>query len=418
MKNSPYNVLIVGAGLAGLSCAQHLFAKGISFLLLEGSDAVGGRVRTDEVNGFLLDRGFQVLQTAYPEAQQTLDYSRLDLHRFAAGALVRFRGRFHRVMDPWRNPQKLLHAIFSPIGTFADKLRVAHLKYQVCYGSIEALFHKRETSTIMALRNYGFSNAMIDRFFRPFFSGVFFENELETSSRMFEFVFRMFAKGDVALPKHGMRMIPEQIAAPLPWQSISLNTRVEAVTEDKVLLASGEEIKADYVVLATDGTETARLLSDSRSFETCPTTCLYFSSTTPPINEPILVLDGDGTGPVTNLCVPSVVSNSYAPAGKSLISATVLGHPKESDQGLEAMVRVQLTGWFGAMVEQWEHLKTYHILHALPRQTPPLFDPFNQPYRARKKLLVCGEFHSVSSIQWAMYSGRKTAELIASELHA
>jgi len=418
MKNSPYHVLIVGAGLAGLSCAQHLFAKGVSFLLLEGSDAVGGRVRTDEVKGFLLDRGFQVLQTAYPEAQHTLDYSRLDLHRFAAGALVRFNGRFHRVMDPWRNPKKLPQAIFSPIGSFADKLRVAHLKYQVCSGSIEALFHKNETSTIMALHNYGFSNAMIDRFFRPFFSGVFFENELKTSSRMFEFVFRMFAKGDVALPKYGMRMIPEQMAALLPGQSLRLNTRIEAVTEGKVLLATGEEIKADYVVLATDGTETARLLSDSRSFETCPTTCFYFSAPTPPIDEPILVLDGDGTGPVTNLCVPSVVSNSYAPTGKSLISATVLRNQKDSDQDLEAMVRTQLSGWFGAMVEQWEHLKTYRILHALPSQTPPLFDPFSQPYRAKKKLLVCGEYHSVSSIQWAIHSGRKTAELIASELRA
>ena len=418
MKNSPYQVLIVGAGLAGLSCAQHLFTKGISFLLLEGSDAVGGRVRTDEVNGFLLDRGFQVLQTAYPEAKHTLDYSRLDLHRFAAGALVRFRGRFYRVMDPWRNPQKLLHAIFSPVGTFADKLRVAHLKYQVCYGSTEALFHKSETSTITALRNYGFSDAMIDRFFRPFFSGVFFENELKTSSRMFEFVFRMFAKGDVALPKYGMRMIPKQMAALLPDESLRLNTRVDAVREGRVLLATGEEIKANYIVLATDGTETARLLSDSRSFETCSTTCLYFSSPTPPIDEPILVLDGDGTGPVTNLCVPSVVSSSYAPEGKSLISATVLGYPKDSDKDLEAEVRAQLSGWFGAMVEQWEHLKTYRILNALPSQTPPLFDPLNQPYRAKKKLLVCGEYHSVSSIQWAMYSGRKTAELIASELRA
>ena len=186
-------VLIIGAGLAGLCCARTLYQAGISFLLLDASDGVGGRVRTDRLEGFQLDRGFQVLQTAYPEARRVLDYPALNLKPFDPGALVFFDGRLHRVVDPIRQPQQLLSTILSPVGTLADKLRLARLRWQVSQGSIEDLLHRPETSTLAALRNQGFSDSMIERFFRPFYSGVFFDRELTSSSRMFEFVFRMLA---------------------------------------------------------------------------------------------------------------------------------------------------------------------------------------------------------------------------------
>jgi phytoene dehydrogenase-like protein len=210
------SIIIVGAGLAGLCCARVLHQAGIPFLIVEASDGVGGRVRTDSVEGFLLDRGFQVLQTAYPEAQAVLDYRDLDLQPFYPGALVYYDGQLHRVGDPLRQPQHFLSTLFSPIGTLADKLRVARLRRRVSQGSIEDLFRRPETSTLAVLKAQGFSDRMITSFFRPFFSTVFFDRELASSSRMFEFVFRMLAAGDTALPAGGMGAIPAQLAGSLP----------------------------------------------------------------------------------------------------------------------------------------------------------------------------------------------------------
>jgi phytoene dehydrogenase-like protein len=364
-------VVIVGAGLAGLCCARVLHQAGIPFLILEASDEVGGRVRTDRVEGFLLDRGFQVFQTAYPEARRVLDYPALDLKPFYPGALVYYHGRLHRVGDPLRQPQHLFSTMFSPIGTLADKLRVARLRRRVSQGSIEDLFRRPETSTIASLKAQGFSGSMIERFFRPFFSTVFFDRELASSSRMFEFVFRMLAAGDTALPAGGMGAIPGQLAAALPEGSIRTNSPVARVEEGKVTLTSGEEVPARLVVLATDGSETARLLGEDKPFASVDSTCLYFAAAKPPVAEPTLVLDGENIGPVSNLAVVSNVAPSYAPPGQSLIQATVVGNPRIADHDLEAQSRAQLTRWFGPEVGEWRLLRIYRINRALPDQTPP-----------------------------------------------
>ncbi len=329
-------VVIVGAGLAGLCCARTLHQAGVSFVLLEASDGVGGRVRTDRVEGFLLDRGFQVLQTAYPEARRVLNYPALNLKSFYPGALVYFDGRLHRVGDPLRQPQHFFPTVFSPIGTLADKLRVARLRWRVSQGSLEDLFRRPETSTLAALKAQGFSESMVERFFRPFFSGVFFDRDLASSNSMFEFVFRMLAEGDTALPAGGIGAIPAQLAESLPAGSIRTGAPVAKVAEGKAVLESGEEIPARAVVLATDGSETARLLGEEKPFATVDCCCLYFTAAQPPVAEPILVLDGENTGPVTNLAVVSNVAPSYAPPGQSLMQATVVGNPEMTDPQLEA----------------------------------------------------------------------------------
>ena len=220
-------VTIIGGGLSGLCCARRLHESGVSFQLLEASEEVGGRVRTDEVNGFLLDRGFQVLLTAYPEAQEILDYDALNLARFAPGALVRYRGRFHRFTDPWRSPRHLFATASSPIGSLTDKLRVARLRSRVCRSSLDKLFQRPETTTINALRQEGFSQRFIESFFRPFLGGVFLERDLNTSSRMFDFVFRMFATGNVVLPAGGIGEIARQIANKLPDETLRTGASVE-----------------------------------------------------------------------------------------------------------------------------------------------------------------------------------------------
>ncbi len=410
------DVIIIGAGLAGLCCARALHQAGLPFLILEASDGVGGRVRTDQVEGFLLDRGFQVLQTAYPEARRVLDYRALDLKPFYPGALVFFGGRLHRVGDPLRRPRDFFPTVFSPIGTFADKLRVAYLRWQVSRGSIEDLFRRPETSTMAALQARGFSESMMERFFRPFFSGVFFDRELASSSRMFEFVFRVLAQGDAALPAGGIGAIPTQLAGSLPAGSIRTGAPVARVEKGKVVLASGEELSARAVVLATDGSETARLLGEDKPFATVDCACLYFTAAQPPVAEPLLVLDGENTGPVTNLAVVSNVAPTYAPPGRSLMQATVVGNPPMSDPDLETQCRAQLARWFGPQVDGWRLLRLYRLTRALPDQKPPTPDPLSQPVQLSSWLFVCGEYQSLSSLHWAMVSGRRAGEAVVREL--
>jgi phytoene dehydrogenase-like protein len=313
--NGKPDVIVIGAGLAGLCCALRLQQGGLSVSVLEASDGVGGRVRTDRVEGFLLDRGFQVLLTGYPEAQRVLDYQALGLHSFYPGALVRFGGRFERVADPWRRPLDAGKTLLSSIGTLTDKLHVSRLRARILAGSLEDLFLRPETTALEALRKAGFSEKMIDRFFRPFLGGIFFDPELGFSSRMFEFIFRMIAQGDTALPAGGMGSIPEQIASHLFPGALRLCTRVDSLAREGVTLASGERITSRVLVIATEGTEAARLLGEKQPASR-PTTTQYFAAEKSPLSEPVLVLNGEGKGPVNSLCVSSVIAPSYAPSSR------------------------------------------------------------------------------------------------------
>jgi len=410
------DVIVVGAGLAGLCCARRLGQRGFSAVVLEASDGIGGRVRTDQVMGFRLDRGFQVLLTAYPEARAVLDYAALRLHAFYPGALVRFGGRFHRVADPWRNPLDGVAGALSPIGSLADKLRVARLRQRVCAGSLEDLFARPETTGDRLLRESGFTDAMIDRFFRPFLGGVTLDRSLGASSRMLEFVLRMFARGDAALPADGMGAIPAQIAASLPAGSVRLAAPVAAIEAGRCILRSGEVIEGRAVVVAAEGPESARLLDLPAPSRGRAVTCLYYAAERAPIAEPILILDGDGRGPVNNLCVPSAVAPGYAPPGEALVSATVLGNPTDDDEDLDVAVRLQMTEWFGAGVRNWRRLRTYRIDHALPGTDTPTRDAPDRSIRLRPGLYVCGDHRSSASIHGAMISGRHAADALADEL--
>jgi phytoene dehydrogenase-like protein len=410
--SSNADVLIIGGGLAGLCCALRLHQSGLSFQVLEASDGIGGRVRTDRVEGFLLDRGFQVLLTAYPEARRVLDYDALNLRPFYPGALIRYKGRFHRFSDPWRHPIDGILSLLSPIGSVSDKLKVRKLRQQVLTGSLQDLYNRPETTTLQALRNLGFSENMIDRFFKPFIGGVFFDPNLGVSSRMFEFGFRMFSMGDTALPSKGMGTIPEQIVARLPEGTVRTEARVESIQEDGVTLKSGEKIKAQAVVLATEGPEAARLLGHKEKPGSRSVTCLYFETNEPPLSEPLLVLNGEGKGPINSLCCLSSVAPSYAPKNKALIEVTIIGNPDQDDKQLESTVRAQLTEWFGPGVNGWHYLRTYRIPHALPMQIAPISDPTSRSHQIRPGLFVCGEYNNVASIQWAMVSGRQAAESI------
>ena len=246
------DVVIVGAGLAGLTCARRLQAQGRACLVLEAADAVGGRVRTDLVDGFQLDRGFQVLLTAYPAAERWLDYDALALGRFSSGARVWCEGAMHLVSDPTRQPGDLMATLKAPVGSMGDKLMIATLRSAARRGTLDELFARPETTAMAALRAHGFSDVMFERFLRPWFGGIFLDAELTASSRMLDFVLRMFGEGHAAVPAAGMQTIPEQLAAGLTPGSVRVNAPVAAIGNGVVTLQSGERVAASHIVVATD----------------------------------------------------------------------------------------------------------------------------------------------------------------------
>jgi len=409
------DVLIIGAGLSGLACGRHLADHHTSFQIIEASDGIGGRVRTDEFEGFLLDRGFQVLLTAYPEAQRTLDYHALDLKKFTPGALSFFAGRMNKVADPWRTRGGWSEALRSDFAGFLDKLRVVRLRSHLRASSIDQIFKRPERSTRDALVEAGFSEEFIHHFFRPFFGSILLDGDLKSSSRVFEFVCKMFAEGDAAIPARGMGAIPAQIASHLPAGSVRLHAHAESLHENELTLTSGESLRARAIVVAADGPSAAHLVGEAEPASRS-VSCFYYSTDEPPVPHSMLVLNGDGAGPVNNFTVMSQVAPSYAPSGKALVSITVLGTHQLTDQQLGGFIIAQMKNWFGPVASSWRYLKSYRIPHAQPQQFPGALEPAQRPVRVRPGIYLCGDHRDHASIHGAMVSGRRAAEAVLADL--
>jgi phytoene dehydrogenase-like protein len=415
------DVVIIGAGLAGLAAARTLARAGVPSLVLEADDDVGGRARTDLVEGYRIDRGFQVYQTAYPEGRKVFDPRTLDLKPFEPGAMIRYDGAWHTLMDPWRRPSALISGALARVGTIADKLNVGSMRSQLQHETPEEIYARPETTILRSLRARGFSEAMIDRFWRPFFGGITLDASLGASSRMMEFVFRQFSLGDAAVPTLGMGELARQIAGTLPGGSVRLRTRATGVRPGVVETEQGP-IQARCVVLACPP-DAARALTGSpapgkptRGWRGV-TNLAYAIEGPAPVKGAMLMLDGEGRGPVINLAFMSEVSPAYAPPGKALASATVLGVSDETEADLGARVLAQMGSWFGQeRVATWRLLRVSRLPRALPDQSPPWLTTPHWPARLGPGLFRAGDWFDTASIDGALVSGRRAGEAALQEL--
>jgi protoporphyrinogen oxidase len=407
-------IVIIGAGISGLTCAKYLKDKGIEAMVLEASDNVGGRVRTDKVYGYKLDRGFQVLLTSYPEALKILDYKALNLKILPSGARIRMGNHYHVMPNPLKNWTTAPQALLSPVGNLWDKLKVLQLNLSL-RNAVEpnAAASVKKQTTLAFLKEFGYSDTIINRFFKPFFRGVFLEKDLKTDVHFFKFLFSQFAKGNVVVPEDGMQAIPDQLASCLSPNQIRLQTRVAKIEDKVIYLENGKTISAQTIVLATDANTTSRFFGKSETTFYNSTDCLYFSCDSPSklFKIPYLIINANKDELIDHVVDLSALSSSYAPTGKTLISVSLVGKNSFGEGELIEKVRQELNQWFDKKYV-WQYLQIYRIPEALPQyfEAPSS----NKSLKINDFTYQCGDHTTYPSLNAAMKSGREVAEMILS----
>lgn len=403
-------VLIIGAGLSGLTAAKILTAAGRSIKVLEASDGIGGRVRTDLVDGYQLDRGFQVLLTAYPEARQILDYQALDLRYFDPGAIILKPGEMTSISDPIRKPAQFWTTLMSSAGTLGDKFRMLALRSSLKKRSIKAIFRGNATTTLDYLRDFGFSDKIIRNFFQPFFSGVFLETELSTPGVMFEYLFKMFSEGGTAIPAKGMGQIPKQLALTFS-EDITLNEKAMVIDGNSVRTQRGNTYTAEKILVATNLVDLPFPLAQKNAAYRSVYN-LYFTAERPPVDSPAVIVDALPEHVVNNIAVMNNIAPEYGPPGRFLISVSVINDRFRTDPlTLPETVKTELSHWFND-APKWQYLRTYDIPFALPlKENYSDFAP-SRSFKISDYLYQCGDHMLNGSINGAIKSGRLAAEAI------
>lgn len=378
-------IAIIGAGLAGLNCARLLSQnENVEVSLFDKNNFIGGRVKTTELDGYLLDEGFQVLLPGYPEAKRAFDLDALKLRPFQAGAKIRIGGRYHMVGDPIREPSTLFSTLLAPIGSFTDKLKILKLKNP-------NLDDAKGLNCEQYLNKVGFSSKIIDSFFRPFFSGVFLDTKLDVPAEYFLFLYKTFSKSNACLPEAGMGELAKNLFDQSKNIKLELGAKVD-IKNDKQLSVDGSDADFDFIVKA---------YSEEESFHSVTTD--YFVSDNPVMLEPALLLNGDGKGVINHVAPLNHVQRSYGEQG-TLLSVNLIGdHINASIE----KVQDELNEWLPG--HSFRHLKRIEVKKALPK----LSNYYNENI-VNDGIYLCGDHLQSPSINGALKSGRLAAEKILS----
>jgi len=405
MKQKSPSIHIIGGGISGLIAARVLEEHGLSATIIEATDRLGGRVKTDVVDGYSLDHGFQVLLTAYPAAKKYLDFDALELQEFLPGSAIFKNGKQKIIGDPLRNLSLLLPTLFSGIGTVNDKLKILALNRRLKKKSIQNIFAEKEQTTRVYLENIGFSEAIITNFFTPFFSGIFLENKLDTSSRMFEFVYKMFGEGNAALPKDGIQAIPKQLFEKLKSTTCVFNTKVKSVENGSIKLESGETLKSNFTIIAT---QASGLISNLKNQATLWKSCntLYFEVAKREIKKPLIGLIAMHNALINNIFYHTSLQTS-ATATKELLSVTVIDRQKLTNKQLVTEVQKELKELCN--IDSCTFIKQYNIPMALPNLQDIQYEMLPSETRLTETIFLAGDTQLNGSLNASMIAGERAA---------
>jgi phytoene dehydrogenase-like protein len=399
--SSHAEVVVVGAGLAGLSAATRLVAAGVDVQVLEAGGHAGGRLATERIDGFVVDRGFQVLNTGYPRAAD-LDLDALRLGWFERGAVVRVDGRAHRVVDPRQRPSEVIGTATAPIGSLRDKAALAAFSLRAGYAPVGRLLAAREQTAERSLRAAGVGDTALERFFRPFLAGVLLEDELTTSSRYLDLLWRSFVRGSIGLPADGMQAVGEQLAGRLGEGRLHLHRAVRAVAQGSVLTDAGRW-SAKAVVVATDPATAAQLLPAVDASAPRQVTTHFHVLPASPWSAPLIVL-GQPRGRLVNTVVLSDAQPWYSPDGRALVASSTLTPTGEEE------VRAEIAEAHGVAASDLDHLTSVTVPGAQPAAVPPL--RLRRPVDLGDGVYVCGDHRDTPSIQGALASGARAARAV------
>lgn len=442
------DVVIVGAGIAGLSAAHRLTSAGITTAVLEAAPCVGGRMATEKVDGFRLDRIGQLLSTAYPELRLTPGLDALVLRAFAPGVLLHSDGRRHRAGAPAnaggargalhtvralasaprtsraasvprvRAPRPLSKPVpvprsraGAPLGTAVDQARLGAALTRLAAAPVERLLSRPELPAAEALAARGIPPRTIDGFLRPLLAALLCDPELTTSSRCADLALRAFASGRLCVPEGGAEALPELLARALPPGTVHTGVRVTSIATTSVTTAEHGEIRCRAVLVATDARTAAGLLPGLRVPEFHPVTVVHHTTDEPPATGASLLLDADRGGPVAHTAVVSEIDPTRAPAGRALVSSTVLGPPPPD---IDTAVRMHLSRLYGTSTTRWETLAVHHTPEAVPAMRPP--HDLRRPVRLLAGLYVCGDHRDTSTVQGALHSAHRAASALLADL--
>lgn len=410
MRKKDVKINIIGAGISGLIAAKVLEENGYYPVIIESTDRVGGRVKTDLIQGYQLDRGFQVLLTAYPAVKKHLDLESLKLQKLLSGAVIFKDNKQKLIGDPMRDFSLLFSTLFSGIGTFSDKIKILKLNQILKKKSLSTIFSEKEQSTLNYLFGFGFSEKIIGDFFKPFFSGIFLEKELETSSRMFQFIYKMFGEGYAAIPKGGMEAIPKQLSNKLKNTNIIFNSKVIDINKKQVFLDDKSVLQSDYTIIATEPSNLLKNIN-SCSWKSCDT--IYFETEFRVIKSKLIGLISQHESLINNIFYHTSLGVETKPK-KELLSVTVIDNQKLSINDLIKKVIQELKDY--CKIDDITFIKHYHIPKALPNVAKIQYDIDYNTEMSEESIFLAGDQQLNSSLNAAILSGERAAMSVLDKL--